>query len=97
MAFSCDGKRNRTLLASSLLFNAHGRSSRSATSLAEVDKRCYQEGAHVLGFDCQPMLCGVQNAFGISIHKLVGLANEGLSPGRLFLRHDAQSDLLSPR
>ena len=46
--------------------------------MAELDKCRYQEGAHVLGFHCQAVLRGVQNAFGVGIHKLAGLANEGL-------------------
>jgi hypothetical protein len=69
----------------------------SATSLAEVDNGRDQEGAHILGFDCQAMLCGVQYALGIGIHKLVGLANEGLRPSWLFPRHHTQSDLLTAR
>ena len=69
----------------------------SATPLAQVDKRRDQERAHVLGFDCQTVLCGVQHARSIGIHELVGLAHEGLRPGRLLLRHDTQGNLPSPR
>ena len=97
MAFSGIGNGNRTLRASLLPFDLHGRSNRSATSLAEVDKRCYEEGAHVLTFHREAMLGGVQNAFCLSIQELVGLANEGLRPSWLFLRHCAEGDLLSAR
>ena len=68
-----------------------------ATPLAEIDKSHDQEGAHVLGFHCQAVLCGVQHALSIGIHELVGMANKGLRPGRLFLRHNTHNDLLNAR
>jgi hypothetical protein len=65
--------------------------------MAEVDKRRDQEGAHVLGLDCQSVLCGVQHALSIGIHELLGLANKGLRPCRLLLRDNTHDDLLNAR
>ena len=78
-------------------FDVYSQLGSRATPLAEIDKRRDQERAHVLGLDCQAMLCGVQHALSIGIHELVGMANKGLRPGRLFLRHSTHDDLLNGR
>jgi hypothetical protein len=95
MAFSCTGSRNR--ISRYLKFDVYGQLRSSATPLAEIDKRRNQERAHVLWFGCQAMLCGVQHALSVGIHELLGMANKGLRPGRLFLRHNTHDDRLNAR